>query len=89
MAQHDHVADAQRLDSVLNGACDAAGKFSVCRDDVTHVADNENIARVGLCDEVRVDSGVGTRNEHRVRRLAAAQVGEALLLLRENFATEF
>ena len=74
VAAHDDVRHAEDLDRVLDRGRGPAGHRHV-RNDVAHVANDEEIAGLGARDEIGDDARVRAGDEERLRVLAA--LGEA------------
>ena len=73
MAADDDVFDAEDGDRVFDAPFLSAARRAVGRDDVAGIAKDEQLAGLGLGDEIRVDAGVGAGDEQ----------GEGILPLRQ------
>ena len=61
-ADHD-VADFQGRDGVLHRGGHTARLRAVGRHDIASIADDEQVARLTLCDQLRHQPAVGARDE--------------------------
>ena len=86
VAADDDVRHLELDDGELDRGRDAAHEAVVLRHDVAGVAEHEQLAGLGLHQEKRIDPRVAAGDDHRVRRLAGGELGEALAVLRVHVA---
>jgi hypothetical protein len=85
VAAEDGVTDLEDFDGVFDGGGDAVDFIAGDGDDVTGVAGDEEVAGLGLEDEVGDDAGVRTGDEEVLGRLRLGEEVEVVALFGEDF----
>src|SRR5262245_14198499 len=88
VAAKDDVLHAKARDGEFTSHLLAAPGRTVRRDDVAGVTKDEQLAGLGLGEEVRVDTRVGTGDEQRIGLLTVRQPLEQLALRTEKVGLE-
>jgi hypothetical protein len=88
MAADNNVLDPQHTHCVLDRRGFAAFNGTVGRNDVTRVSQNEQLTRLGLRQQIRIDARIRTGDEQGQWMLAVNQLCKQALLGAEDSALE-
>ncbi len=80
MAANDDVLDIECADRIFDGRRFAAIARTVGRNNISRIAQDKQITRRGLRDQVWINARIAARDEHRIRRLAGAESFEEVAL---------
>ena len=86
MAADDDVRHLQPDDGELDRRRHAAHEAVVLRHEVARVAEHEQLARLGLREQERIDARIAARDDERLGRLAGRELLEQLAILRIDVA---
>jgi hypothetical protein len=88
MAHYERMFHSQRGDGVLDGRPGASVRGAVRRDQRAGVAQHEEIARLGLHQQVRRDAGIGASDQQRLRLLPLRKTLEQFAMRAEGRSLE-